>query len=100
MLNSPNLTKFRYDDRWEYLFRVTGKDIYEANENYRDFVVDLPKFPSPEAQADNIYRLFYRNYIKWGEECEDKESTKMKKLAENLNPINTLANAQLFFMVI
>ena len=61
---------------------------------------DLPKFPSREEQASNIYNLFHRNYIKWGEACEDKESTKMKKLAENLNPINTLANAQLFFMVI
>lgn len=48
----------------------------------------------------NKFNVFSRKAIQWGEECEKDSSTRRKALAENLNPINTLANAQLFFMVI
>lgn len=81
------------------MLSVTGEDIYNTNRLYNRILNELKGFPIAEIKSDK-YRLYSRHYINWDEECQDNETSEMRKLAENMNPINTLANAQLFFMVI
>ena len=95
-----NVDGLSIDKRWNFLLQVSERDIYDTNILFRRIVSKLPKFPSEEQLETNKYNVFYRKYIKWEYGCENDESTRRQNLAENLNPINTLSNAQLFFMVI
>ena len=79
---------------------VTEFDIYQTNDLFRETIDGLPKRPEEPELKGITHNLFQRPYIQWNKECEENSSTSRKVLAENLNPINTLANAQLFFMVI
>ena len=95
-----NVDGMQYDARWKYVLNVNEWDIVETNELFGGIIRNLPNHPDQASMETNKYNLFYRKYILWDEACEKDENSRMRKLAENLNPINTLANAQLFFMVI
>lgn len=96
--NVNGLTK---DDRWKLLFdQNTEFDIYNNDKNFKNAVDALDTYYNKDQMTAAKYGLYYRNYIQWESACEEDPASEMKKLAENLNPINTLANAQLFFMVI
>lgn len=95
-----NVDGMQYDERWNFVTQVSEKDIYNTNDLFFDQVHSLPNWPNEEEMSTNKYNLFLRKYILWREEWEIDQSSRMQNLAENLNPLNTLANAQLFFMVI
>ena len=88
------------DERWEHLLDTNEDVIYRNDRTFQENTENLQDFYKSTDFEGNKYQLLYRNYIKWDRECQEDKSTEMKKLAQNLNPINTLANAQLFLMVI
>lgn len=95
-----NVDGLEIDTRWDFLLNFTEYDMYEYDDNLHGMISALPEYTERVDMENNMYQLYSRTYVQWNRECALDEVSEMKKLAENLNPINTLANAQLFFMVI
>ena len=88
------------DIRWTPLIDITESSLYKINSLINATLTDLPSYFEKYVSDQTIYKLFKRPYIEWNKNCEGHESSKMKNLAENLNPINSLVNVQLFYMVV
>ena len=95
-----NIEGIKYDSRWEDQTSVTEWDLYQNNPIYQDTLNSLPLYINKTQMQSTKYSLFQRTYIKWSQKWEENEKYQTKNLAENLNPINTLVNAQLFYMVV
>lgn len=90
----------KYDPRWVPVSKVSEWDIIQTNTLFAETTSKLPLYWNQTTMKNSNYTLFERSYIEWSAECESHKSSMMKNLAENLNPINTLVNAQLFYMVV
>ena len=97
---NSNVDGMKYDTRWEELIDITETSLYKSNPLINSTLSSLPLYFDKYVQDSTIYTLYQRSYIDWNQNWEGHESSKMRNLAENLNPINTLVNAQLFYMVI
>jgi hypothetical protein len=95
-----NVDGMTLDPRWQKLIDITESDLYKTNTLINETLSGLPLYYQRYVLDSTIYTLFQRSYIDWNQNCEGNEASKMKNLAESLNPINTLVNAQLFYMVV
>ena len=85
------------NNRWTKIIGEKESDLIKQNEEiYNITTKTLPNYPI----TDSIFNLYSRPYIKWTLACQNSDTAPMNKIAEDNNPINTLANVQLFYMII
>lgn len=84
------------DNRWERIFDRTEAQIVADNKKLAEAIKGLPGYTI----SDTPYSLNVLEYVDWTLECQDSSIAKMNKIAEDNNPINTLANVQLFYLII
>lgn len=85
-----------HDDRWNKITSRTEAQLIEDNPNIKARVENLPEFQA----TDSPFFLYTMPYIYWKLECQNSDMAKMNRIAEDNNPVNTLANVQLFYMII
>ena len=88
----------RYDNegRWNEIANITESELFEQNVEVSEAIEDLPEYEI----TDSVFSLYYRTYIDWTLECQRSSEAPMDKIAEDNNPINTLANVQLLYIII
>lgn len=72
------------------------QDLIDENPDIAKAVKDLPGYTVPNTPLT----LFTHSYVDWDLKCQNSDEAHMDKIAEKNNPINTLANIQLLYMII
>jgi len=91
-----SIKDIQYDNRWNQTTSRTHKQVIDDNPEFEETVSDLQGF----VRSDTPWNLFIHTYVDWKLECQNSEIAKMNRIAEDNNPINTLANVQLIYMII
>jgi len=88
----------RYDNatRWSNVISRNELDLYNDNPDLIKKIGLLPGYKITDSQ----YSLYIRPYIDWTLKCQTSKEADMNKIAEDNNPINTLANVQLIYCII
>lgn len=87
----------QYDEeRWLTINQTTERELYTENKKIHDTIEELPNYEL----SNSTFTLFARTYIEWDLECQDSDEASMDKIASDNNPINTLANVQLIYVII
>ena len=84
------------EKRWKNIVGEKEAELISDNKEISDIIQKLPNYPI----TDSTFSLFSMPYIKWTLDCQNSDTAPMNKIAEDNNPINTLANVQLFYMII
>lgn len=84
------------DDRWVQTTSRSEADLISDNQNLASVIAQLKGYPITDSQ----YSLFTQTYVEWDWNCQFSDIASMNRIAEDNNPINTLANVQLFYCII
>ena len=80
------------DTRYKKLAQVDETTIYQEN----GVLAALSGLPQYDAQihTDIKYSIWYRNYIDWNYECEEKSGKDRQYVVENILPVNKAVNRE------
>lgn len=85
-----------HDDRWIKVANRTEAQLIDENPNIKARIANLPEFQA----TGSPFFMYTMPYVDWKLECQYSDMAKMNRIAEDNNPVNTLANVQLFYMII
>lgn len=84
------------DNRWNHTAGRTEEQLIQENPKLKEAIDNLKGYTPSQSE----FSLFTMTYIEWEWHCQHSSIAKMNRIAEDNNPINTLANVQLFYMII
>lgn len=84
------------EKRWNLVASRSENQLYTENRKIEEAIENLPGY----SKTDSTFNLYTRTYIEWSLACQESDEAHMDKIAEDNNPINTLANVQLIYVII
>lgn len=87
------------DTRW---MQSGASSLYAVTEDNAQLKETLGQLAGYRREQDKTVEvnLFFRTFIEWKLKCEEKSYAKISKIADENNPVNTVLNAQMFYLII
>ena len=87
------------DPRWVTIASTSARSVISDNPALENTLGRLPGYDLAQEEGISV-NLLFRTFIEWRLQCEQESYATIKGIAEENNPVNTVLNVQLFYLII
>ena len=87
------------DPRWVTIATTSARSIISDNNALESTLERLPGYDMLQEEQVSV-NLQFRTFVEWKLQCEQEWYSTIQRIAEENNPVNTVLNVQLFYLII
>ena len=87
------------DPRWVTIATTSARSIISDNNALESTLERLPGYDMLQEEQVSV-NLQFRTFVEWKLQCEQEWYATIQRIAEENNPVNTVLNVQLFYLII